>query len=145
MKKILLLFVSTLFIGASLVSCSSDDDKSGGSNAIVGKWAQVKASIESSGTVIWEGEHEHECPTMNDFIEIKDGGAGLDVYHEEDCTSYEDTFNWSRSGNMLTVTYEDEVMELEIKTLTSSSLILTYTEEDDIFGEVNVVIELSRM
>ena len=144
MKKILLLFVSTLFIGASVVSCSSDDDKPNNSAKIVGKWNQVKMTYTALGESD-EYLHEHLCPSMKDYVEFKDNGTALSVDHNEECLiEYEETLSWSiTNGNTLNLSDGEESFSFKIQTLNNSVMILTQTEVEEGI-EYTVKIEFER-
>ena len=136
MKKIIVLFVSTLFVGASLVSCSSDDDKPSNSAKIVGKWHLTKIT-ETAGDEVWEEDYEHDCPTKKDYFEFKGDGTYDEVYYDEDCLiDWEETNNWSiTNGTILNLIYsENDSESFEIQTLNNSVMIITQTEEYE--GEV---------
>lgn len=133
MKRVLLLFVSTLFISASFVSCSSDDDKgSSDSEAlIIGKWNLYKETEFSNGQLDYEEIHEHLCPSKKDYVEFKTSGEFTQSFYDEACEVQMNATTYSISGDHILIDNEDEdeAMSLKIKTLNSSTLIVENQEE----------------
>lgn len=133
MKKILLLFVSTLVLG--LTSCSKDDDSSSDSSNIEGRWEYFQEGTIVGGTetlVSWD----HECTTKKDYIELLSGGVMKDMVYWDDCIDDVVTGTWLRSGNNLTVALGSESATGEIVTLNSTTLKIKYVEGGTTYVQV---------
>jgi len=133
MKKVLFLFVSTLLISASFVSCSSDDDKSGSDSEalIIGKWNLYKETEFTNGQLEYEELYEHLCPSKKDYVEFKASGEFTQSFYDEACEVDTNATTYSISGDYILIDNEDEdeAMSLKIKTLNSSTLIVESEEE----------------
>ncbi|ESU28662.1 hypothetical protein FLJC2902T_12530 [Flavobacterium limnosediminis JC2902] len=131
MKKITLLFVSALALGMVFTSCNKDDDSSSSSSAsIEGKWKYSKEGAIVSGQEVLT-DYLNEAPQCgNDYIEILAGGTAKDVYYYNDggCLSDVGTGTWSKSGNIMTVTFDGVAENAEILTLDSTTLKVKYTD-----------------
>lgn len=133
MKKILLLFVSTLVLG--LTSCSKDDDSSSDSSNIEGRWEYFQEGTIVGGTetlVSWD----HECTTKKDYVELLSGGVMKDMVYWDDCIDDVVTGTWSRSGNNLTVALGSESVSAEIMILDSTTLKVKYVEGGTTYVQV---------
>jgi|SRR5690606_208466 len=129
MKKNFLLFVSTLFLSAGFVSCSSDDD--GGSSAsIVGKWEFYKTTEYVNGQAIDEEMWDNLCPSKKDYVKLESDGEFMLVYHDEDCEAESEVGTYTVSGNTLEIDYGfGGVYTSKIVSITGSKLIIEDEEE----------------
>lgn len=137
MKKILLLFVSTLVLG--LTSCSKDDDSSSDSSNIEGRWEYFQEGTIVGGTetlVSWD----HECTTKKDYVELLSGGVMKDMVYWDDCIDDVVTGTWSKVGKNLTLTLDGETETAKIEKLNSSTLKVSidYTEDGVTYKYIQV-------
>ncbi|MDD3458738.1 MAG: lipocalin family protein [Weeksellaceae bacterium] len=113
-------------------SCSSDDDSGSGSfnEQILGKWAYSQAGMVIEGQEVLEN-WEHLCASKKDHSEFTSNGKVISTEYDSDCTEFDvETLNYSISGDKLTVSEEGGMTQtFTIKTLNSSTLKLTLTEE----------------
>lgn len=131
MKKILLLFVSTLVL--SLTSCDKDDD--GDSSSIEGKWSYFQEGTEVNGQEVLVN-YVNDCSTKSDYVEILAGGVFKDVYYYDDCTEEVDTGSWSKDGSNITVSFNGFSSTGQILTLDNSTLKVKSTVEGEIYIQV---------
>ncbi len=147
MKKVIYLFVSVLFAGATFVSCSSDDNNGGSSSSIVGSWEfyQEGYSIGSQEVVLGDYEHTEGC--SKDYIQFRADGTATDHYfYGTTCEEETDDAAYTTSGNNITVTYQgDEGEEVVSGTYEINSNILTIRLSETYMGVTyNVVSVLKR-
>lgn len=111
-----LLFIGLGLIAMFAVSCSNDDGASYTEADLIKKWYPV--SDEINGVVYPYDDHE-ECG--KDYMQFLAGGAGknIDVYL---CEEYSEPFEWSMSGDKVTVTSEGEPTTATILNLTDNVL-----------------------
>jgi len=132
MKKRILLFVSILSFSLAFNSCSKDDDSGASTSGnIVGKWIFLKqGEIVGGEEVLYP--YENSCSSENDFTELYSNGTLRDVYYNSSCSESIDNATWSRSGNMITVSYgPGDSSTSEIIELTSTKLKVKYYDEVD--------------
>ncbi|RYJ37210.1 lipocalin family protein [Flavobacterium anhuiense] len=129
MKKLSILFVSILTLGLTAVSCSSDDDKDGGS--IEGKWEVTHQGAILNGQEVIQPYDSEGCeiPSMT----FTNDGKFIDItseYWDSKCSTYTEDGTWKKDGNTLTLKYSDEEVKWEISELSSSTLKvkMTYSE-----------------
>ena len=128
MKKIKYLTLLFLAVSVGFTSCKKDDDEV----SIVGKWGTTKSvNINYTGTI--KGSTETETTfTAEDYIEFKsDGTTILSEDGDTDAGTY--TFNNDTQKLSIKFTGDDESVVFDIKTLTTTDLVL-YTEEIDVEG-----------
>lgn len=130
MKKIFLLFVSVALVGASLTSCSSDDN-GGSSSEIVGKWYAEKTTYTFMGQQT-EQAYTHACPSEKDYVNFKSNGNFVYAEYYSTCELFEDNGTWVINGNELTLTQDGgaEQTIATIVTLTSTKLVIKIDNED---------------
>ena len=123
MKKTMKVLAMVLFVVGmtALTSCSKDN-----SELILGKWKMTKITGSVEGVTytisIDEFLEAYGVEDAEDFIiEFKSDGM---VYAGDEVSPY------SINRNTLTVTEGDDVVDMTIKKLTSSKLILSFSEED---------------
>lgn len=112
MKKIVVLFLAVLSLG--VVSCSSDDD-SGAS--IHGKWYFNKVGF---GTFLID--YDHECTTQKDYFEFLASGILNEANHDVNCEASVESGTWAKTGNQLSISFDDEDLVFEIVELKKSTL-----------------------
>ncbi|HEU0136145.1 MAG TPA: lipocalin family protein [Flavobacterium sp.] len=130
MKKFYLLFVSVLTLG--LTSCNNDDDAgSDTGGTLEGRWEYFQEGTLVNGQeVLHNYEHAEGC--TKDFGEFLAGGVAKDYTYSNNGTATCDeeitTGTWSRSGNMITLTFAGFSVTAEIMTLNATTLKVKYTE-----------------
>ncbi|ESU22593.1 hypothetical protein FEDK69T_18460 [Flavobacterium enshiense DK69] len=132
MKKINILFVSALTLGLSFASCNNDDN--GGSSSstpsLEGKWIIAKQGMVMDGQESLTN-HQNECSTKKDFMELKSGGIIKDVYYPEDCTADITNGSWSKNGNNVTISFEGEdPFTAQIVTLNETNLKVKFIDAE---------------
>ncbi|MDO5654561.1 MAG: lipocalin family protein [Flavobacteriaceae bacterium] len=137
MKNLYFLIATILLIG--FTACNNDDDNSS-TQTLIGKWKFEQQGYLINGQEILE-PYENDCPTKFDHVEFLNNGITKDFYYGVDCREYVDNGTWSQSGNMLSLLFEDFQTQVEILSLTNSSLKVKTIDEDNM---VNISI-LSRM
>lgn len=133
MKKILLLFVSTLVLG--ITSCSKDDDSSSNSSNLEGRWEYFQEGTIVGGTENL-GSWDHECPTKKDYIELLGGGVMKDMVYWTDCEDDIVTGTWSSDGTNFSASIGGESTSGEILTLNSTTLKIKYVDGGITFVQV---------
>lgn len=130
MKKISILFLSLLAFAFS--SCSDDGDSSVPAT-IDGKWNFNKMSVTVNNVTSPELDYEGNEPgCMKDYIEFAAGGVLKDGdYSGSNCELTISNGNWSKNGNIITITSEGITMPLEIVSITSTALAVKYSETEE--------------
>lgn len=127
MKKFSVLLLSVLFVSFSFTSCSSDDDDNGGSGdvTLVGTWQFSKEGMVVDGTEQLE-DWEHWAPECGlDHIVFNANNTGVAVDYDiwdDECEEWEEPFEWSLEGGVLTLEDGFETVELEVVELSASTL-----------------------
>ena len=127
MKKFSYLLMAAFAVMCVCSSCSKDEDEGGNvdSQSIVGTWK----AVSTEGYEIYDGEKEEwkEVYGNDDYLEItfNADGTGREIYRGRDY-EYTDKFNWTLSGNKLSIKYagEGEVESLKVESLTSKQLVI---------------------
>ncbi|MBF6641546.1 lipocalin family protein [Flavobacterium sp. J49] len=136
MKKLSLFSLAILSIFT--ISCSSDDSPTT-SGDLIGKWYFKEYKV--AGQTIPYDDHE-ECG--KDYIQFNANGTGanVDVW---DCVEDIALFNYTRSGNNITVTSDGESDTVQITELSSTTLkIKTISDFDDDGDNETVLIIFTR-
>ncbi len=136
MKKLNLLSLAVL--SSFAISCSSDDGPST-SGDLIGKWYFKEYRV--FGQTIPYDDHE-ACG--KDYIQFNaDGtGANVDVW---DCAEDVASFDYTRSGNNLTITSDGASDTVQITELTSARLkIKTTSDFNDDGNDETVIIVLTK-
>ena len=130
MKKISILFISLLALTFS--SCSDDNDSSL-ATTIDGKWNFNKMSVTVNNVTSPELDYEGNEPgCMKDYIEFVEGGILKEGdYSGSNCVLNTSSGTWSKSGNTITITSDGITIPVEVVNLTSSILIVKYSETED--------------
>lgn len=106
-------------ISAGFVSCS-DDDESFDSNALVGTWEVTRYE-----GYYYDGDGKrvnYDEPGEGEFITFNADGTGYEDY---------DSFEWSLSGNRLSVSYDGEVETGTVTRLTATEMIIESSGRDE--------------
>lgn len=119
MKKFKQLVVLFLVATVTLVSCNKDDDNEA---SIEGTWEYAQETNENG--LLEAYVHTADC--NKDYVQILAGGIIKDYYYETYgnvvCNESIYTAAWSRNGNNLVVTDENETYTSEIVELNDSTL-----------------------
>ena len=133
MKKIVKVLAVVLFVVGmtALTSCSKDKTE-----LILGKWKMTKITGTTQGMTYTISMDEfmeaYGVEDAEDFIiEFKSDGM---VYAGDEASPY------SIVGNKLTISEDEDEIEMTIEKLTSAKLILGHTEED-----VDMSIEFKKL
>jgi hypothetical protein len=141
MKKIILLFIYVLSLMFAFSSCSDDSD-SPEPATIEGKWNFNKMSVTINGITSPEIDYEGNEPgCLKDYIEFIPGGVLKEGdYYGSECALEIINDTWVKNGNKITVTLDGILIPLEVVSLTSSSLVVKYSESQD---GMTLIINLS--
>lgn len=129
MKKVILVFVWVLILGAVFTSCT----KEGGNgtvdiNLIEGKWLFSKSTATSSGFTIPYTtpyfKNEDGCP--KDYVDVLSGGMVKYGNYPVSCVLESKDGTWTQSGNTITinVTGTSFTGTFNVTTLTATELVL---------------------
>lgn len=120
MKKILL----TLLSSVAIFGCSSDDDTSSSSPSINGKWKHVKSYIIFNNEILADQTdiYNHNCTTTNDYLEFNTNNSGIEREYYESCNYIDDAFTYSKTGEFVTMNFEDYVWEAKVYEVTDNVL-----------------------
>lgn len=132
MKKLKIVLLLVLTLGLSLTSCSSDDDNGTVDGNIEGKWIFSKIGTMTGDKEVFIDYPNHEPGCNKNYVEITADGKWKNVeYYGSECTEESDEGTWTRNGNTISVSYDDEIETGTILKLTNTELKLknTYTEE----------------
>ena len=142
MKKTYLFFLMTL-LTLSNSSCSKDDDTGEGGNTfsseIVGKWKYVEqGELDDNGNFVSYG-YEND-PNCWDYTQFNSNHTGEDVLHDwGGCNNPEiEYFNWSISGNILTLSMGFFEYQYQIMEVTDTTLKFSMEAEFEFNGEVEI-------
>lgn len=118
MKKILFL----LPLLTILFSCSSDDSSK--KEEII-EWIPKQIAIVNSSTPIHAFEYPHQQGCEPDFIRLTENNAAVFIEHEEGtCNIIETAQEWNRSGNQISFTIFDTVINGTIITDINNVLVI---------------------
>jgi hypothetical protein len=125
MKKIILLAVAFVSL-ATITSCSNDDDNNQ-SASLEGKWEYFKEGVASGGQEVLV-DYEHQAGCAKDYSMVTATTIVDHTFFGTSCTEDVTTSNYTRNGNIITVTIGGETFTSEIKTLDGSTLKIYYTD-----------------
>ena len=134
MKKSILLVVA--LIAVSISSCSSDDENV--EVSLSGKWEPVKQGIVISGQELVE-DFEHTVGCNKNYAEFT---ATTTIQHDfeknmsNQCVEETYTYNYSRTGNTITILQDGELLTLTILELNATTLKLS--GQEDFGGETPI-------
>ena len=114
-------------------SACSDDGDSSAPATIDGKWNFNKMSVTVNDVTSPELDYEGNEPgCMKDYIEFAAGGILKDGdYSGSNCALTISNGTWTKSGNIISITSEGISIPVEIISLTSSALVIKYSETED--------------
>lgn len=129
MKKFSYLLMAAFAVVTVCSSCSKDDDEGGkvDSKSLVGTWS----CVSQEGYEIYDGEKDEwkDVYGNDEYLEItfNADGTGRELYGEGDY-EYTEKFNWTLSGNKLSVKYagDDEIESVKVESLTSKQLVTVW-------------------
>lgn len=135
MKKHLVLFIATLFLG--FTSCSSDDDSAAPS--VLGKWNFEKIEYQdANGQLLDTEEIQYDCPTNKvQTLDFKENGELDYIYYRTDCSERKFTIEWELRNGKVVFNMDGEFESIE---LTSSRLIMKAMAD----SESHVLLYLKR-
>lgn len=105
MKKTSILFLLTLILVASFVSCTKDDSGPVDMNYIAAKWNFNKSTATSGAfTIPYSTDYfKNEDGCNKDYIELNAGGVAKYGNYTSGCAFEEKTGTWTQSGNTITI------------------------------------------
>ena len=133
MKKVIILFFSSLVFGLTFISCNNDnnDNDSPVVASVEGKWNFSKVSETENGVVTQpEEDYVHEAGCLKDYIELKPGGVYNEAYYSSGCVVDLTTGTWSKSGNIITITQGSDIISAEVVSVSSSMLKVKISDTD---------------
>lgn len=139
MKKFKQLVLLFLVASVTLVSCNKNDDNEEEVPVatIEGKWEYTQETNDAGQLVAYE----HTAGCNKDYVEIIAGGTIKDVSFYKNSTGncVEDSFtaNWSRNGNVITVTSNGISSTAEIMELTNTTLKVKTVDGSDTYITVH--------
>ncbi|SDW38760.1 lipocalin-like domain-containing protein [Aequorivita viscosa] len=115
-----------LLVAVALIGCSKDDN-GGDSASLVGTWKLTAAT--------WNGQPDLEECDLKTTVVFTETTMTTTDYYGTDCMSSESfTVDYTRSGNTLKFSILGaEVDSAEITTLTASTLVVTDTDDGDVY------------
>src|SRR5690606_36037028 len=127
------IFTLLMFIGTVIcfTSCEKEDND-GGKNSkglLVGQWYLTQTAWEGEANgQPQSGQYDYEI-VESEYTEFKSNGTFADI---DNNNSYPGKYSISKDGKTLSLFYDTEGTNVyTIKTLTSSTLILTYTHTEE--------------
>lgn len=124
MKKILLLTVAFISL-VTVTSCSKDDENA----SLQGKWEYSKEGIASGGQEVLE-DYSHQSGCAKDYSMITATTIMDHVFNGTACTEEIANTPYTRNGNTITTTFGGETFTAVIKSLTSTTLKVYFTDPD---------------
>ncbi|HSD15005.1 MAG TPA: hypothetical protein VLB74_10185 [Flavobacterium sp.] len=129
MKKISILFVSALTLGAVFTSCNKDDDNSSATTSIEAKWVYAKEGVIVDDTEVLH-DYVNDCSTKADYIQLKTGGTLDDVWYDNECAEDITPGSWLKNGNNIAVSMDGVNRTVEIMILNETTLKVKYTDPE---------------
>jgi|SRR5690554_1863981 len=118
-----------LLMAVLLVGCSKDDDSSE-SASLIGTW---KLTAEKLNGV---NEDLDACDLKTTLV-FSAATLKFTAYFGENCEeSFEETGDYTRNGNTITIVFEDETQSVEITKLTNTTLEVTDEDEGEVFVSI---------
>lgn len=124
MKKIIVLLVAMVSFSA-LTSCSKDDD----GPSLQGKWEYLKEGVASGEQEVLE-DYSHQSGCAKDYSMITATTIMDHSFNGTACTEEITTTPYTRNGNTITITFGGETFTAVIKSLTSTTLKVYFTDPD---------------
>lgn len=105
MKKTSILFLLTLILGATFISCTKDDSGPVDMNYIAAKWNFNKSTATSGAfTIPYSTDYfKNEDGCNKDYVELFVGGVAKYGNYTAGCAFEEKTGTWTQSGNTITI------------------------------------------
>jgi hypothetical protein len=128
MKKVVVLFISTIILGSFFASCTKEDNGPVDMNLIEGKWIFDKSTVTSPlGTINYPTNYfKNEDGCSKDYVEILSGGTVKYADFGINCALTENDVTWTQSGNAISIQFngsgDDETFN--VTTLTATELVL---------------------
>ncbi len=124
----------------NLSSCSKDDAGSATSGNIVGKWELFKTG-EKVGATEELVLYSHQAGCAKDNVEFKTDGTYITKSHSSNCTVFNTTGTYNKSGNNLTTTDGSGSTTVQIQELSNTTLKVyeTYTDAGETFIDITVL------
>lgn len=116
-----------LLMTVALIGCSKDDNGKDVSASLVGTWKLTAAT--------WNGQSDLEECDLKSTVVFTETTMTTTDYSGTDCmTSESFTVDYTRSGNTLKFSILGvEIDSSEITTLTASTLVVTDTDDGDVY------------
>ena len=135
-KTLIVLFLTAF----TFSSCSDEEDGPTTSGNLVGKWEffQEGEKIGSNENLV---SYAHQAGCTKDNVEFKADGTVVNKLYEIECELFEDEATYTKSGNSLTIVDNSGTTELSIQELTSTTLKVysTYNEDGETITDVTVL------
>ena len=128
MKKVVVLFISTIILGSFFASCTKEDNGPVDMSLIEGKWLFSRSTVTSNGITLPYSnpnlKNGEGCP--KDFIEILSGAIVKNGDYSLNCVFSGKDGTWTQSGNAISIQFngsgDDETFN--VTTLTATELVL---------------------
>jgi hypothetical protein len=128
MKKVVVLFISTIILGFVFASCTKEDNGPVDMNLIEGKWIFDKSTVTLPlGTIPYQTNYfKNEDGCSKDYVEILSRGTVKYADFNVNCALTENDGTWTQSGNAISIQFngsgDDETFN--VTTLTATELVL---------------------
>jgi hypothetical protein len=148
MKRLLLILIAgVLFFG-----CSKDNKTSGNTNLLIGRWYAVKDTVNTYVNNTLASQTTFSYHTDANYVQFNADGSGSQ-YISEVSPAYSETFTYTQgANNQITLNYPAQIVNGQqqpatsrtgtIKTLTESSLVVTFNTTQTINGSTQNSIEV---
>jgi hypothetical protein len=124
MKKMILLAVAIVSF-AAVTSCSNNDE----SDSLLGKWEYLKQGTVTNGQEVLT-DYIPQTGCSKNYSMITSTTIMDHTFNGSDCFEAISNQPYTREGNILTVTGENNLYTFEIKTLNSTTLKIYLTNID---------------
>jgi hypothetical protein len=143
MKKVIIIFIFIFTLCIAFTSCNNDSNDGNDSQATLeGKWNFSKQSETVSGVTSPEIDFEgNESGCALDYVEFKSGSIVSDGdYSGSTCILELSNGTWAKTGNTVTINFEDDVSTFQIVSISSTTLKIQHS---DTFEGVTTIFNLT--
>lgn len=118
-----------LFIIIIIFSISCNKDETVVAPSIIGKWNFEKQIYTENTTVFAEENYPNESGCNKNYIEFTTSNTYKEIDYNTDCTYTAYNGNWSKSGDIISITYSDMTTDsYELVSVSESTLVVKHTE-----------------
>ena len=123
MKKLFVFIVIIIF------SFSCNKDETVAAPSIIGKWNFEKQIYTQNTTTYPEENYPNQVGCIKNYIELTSSNTFKEIDYNSNCTYIAYNGNWTKSGNIISITYSDMTTDsYEVVSVSETTLVIKHTE-----------------